>query len=60
MESPLNISGHHIQVTLSIGIADQISTDVVSDFSEMLKAADKAMYQSKESGRNRVTYKNRG
>ena len=60
MASPLDISDHHIQVTLSIGIADQISTDVVSDFSEMLKAADQAMYQSKASGRNRVTYKNRG
>jgi diguanylate cyclase (GGDEF)-like protein len=58
MASPLDISDHHIQVTLSIGIADQISTNVVSDFSEMLKAADQAMYQSKESGRNRVTYKN--
>ncbi len=56
MASPLHIGDHDIQVTLSIGIADQVSTDVDTDFSEMLQAADKAMYQSKESGRNRVTY----
>lgn len=57
MASPLHIGDHDIQVTLSIGIADQVATDADTDFSEMLQAADKAMYQSKESGRNRVTYK---
>lgn len=57
MSSPLIVNGHTIQVTLSIGIADQTSTDAATDFSEMLKAADKAMYQSKEGGRNRVSFK---
>ncbi|HUW29049.1 MAG TPA: diguanylate cyclase [Sulfuriferula sp.] len=57
MSSPLIVNGHAIQVTLSIGIADQASTDAATDFSETLKAADKAMYQSKEGGRNRVSFK---
>lgn len=55
--SPLIVNGHSVEVTLSIGIADQTSTDARASFSEMLKAADKAMYQSKEDGRNRVSFK---
>ena len=51
---PPVVNGSAIPVTLSIGIADQATADAATDFSEMLKAADKAMYQSKHGGRNRV------
>jgi len=56
--SPPIVHGQAIEVTLSIGIADQTSPDVTLEFSEMLKAADIAMYQSKEAGRNRVSISN--
>jgi diguanylate cyclase (GGDEF)-like protein len=55
LSSPPVVDGDAIQVTLSVGIADQKSRGAASDFSEMLKAADKAMYQSKEGGRNRIS-----
>jgi diguanylate cyclase (GGDEF)-like protein len=55
MSSPPRVNGHTIPVTLSVGIADQKITDTATDFSEMLKTADKAMYQSKKDGRNRIS-----
>ncbi|GCB02259.1 diguanylate cyclase/phosphodiesterase (GGDEF & EAL domains) with PAS/PAC sensor(s) [Sulfuriferula multivorans] len=54
--SPLIVSGHTVPVTLSIGIADQTAIETSASFSEMLKAADTAMYQSKENGRNRISF----
>lgn len=54
LSSPPVVNGRTIEVTLSVGIADQSIADATTDFSETLKAADKAMYQSKEGGRNRV------
>ena len=56
--SPPVVNGLSVEVTLSIGIADQASLDVAMEFSDMLKAADQAMYQSKEAGRNRVSISN--
>lgn len=56
--SPPVVNGQPIDVTLSIGIADQASLDVTVEFSDMLKAADQAMYQSKEAGRNRISISN--
>ena len=56
--SPPVVHGQTIEVTLSIGIADQSFRDVTVEFSEMFKAADKAMYRSKEAGRNRVSISN--
>jgi diguanylate cyclase (GGDEF)-like protein len=55
MSSPPVVNGGPIPVTLSVGIADQAAKGGSSDFAEMLKAADKAMYQSKEGGRNRIS-----
>ena len=55
MSSPPIINGQPIQVTLSVGIADQTATDGVTDFSRLLKAADTAMYCSKEGGRNCIS-----
>ncbi len=40
-----------ISVTASIGIA---SSEIMKDVSETLEYADRALYQAKESGRNRV------
>ena len=55
LSSPPQVNGHPIQVTLSVGIADQPAADTATDFSEMLKLADQAMYQSKQGGRNRIS-----
>ncbi|MEK7635041.1 MAG: GGDEF domain-containing protein [Patescibacteria group bacterium] len=41
-----------IKVTVSIGV---VSSEVSSNFEELIKKADEAMYQSKNSGRNKVT-----
>lgn len=45
-------NGHRLQSTISIGIAD--SADVGADFKLLVQAADKALYQAKQSGRNFV------
>lgn len=44
--------GREISFTVSIGVACRNSTD--RNYSEILKRADKALYEAKESGRNRV------
>jgi diguanylate cyclase (GGDEF)-like protein len=41
-------------VTASIGAATM--TEAMESFDDLVSAADKALYQSKESGRNRVTH----
>ena len=50
--SNMTIEGHSdISVTASIGVS---STDVIRDVNDTLYHADKALYQAKEEGRNRV------
>lgn len=39
-------------VTISIGI---VSSEISSNFEELIKKADEALYESKETGRNKVT-----
>jgi diguanylate cyclase (GGDEF)-like protein len=46
--------GTHIPVTISIGIAG-LPDPSVKDASDLVARADKALYQSKHGGRNRVT-----
>jgi diguanylate cyclase (GGDEF)-like protein len=41
-----------LQVTVSIGI---VSSEIASNFEELIKRADEALYVSKETGRNKVT-----
>ncbi len=55
VSSPLTVDGKVLGVTLSIGIADWDSRGTVPNFSDLLRAADKAMYLSKKNGRNRVS-----
>ncbi len=48
-----NYEGKRIPVTSSLGVAE-LRSDMESA-SDLIKAADKALYESKEGGRNRVT-----
>ncbi len=48
--------GKRIPVTSSIGVAELKSN--MDDPSELIKSADKALYESKQGGRNRVTIAN--
>lgn len=49
-----NLEPEGIKVTASFGVAQL--TDEVKDFDGLFKLADKAVYQAKELGRNRVEY----
>ncbi len=51
-ESALTIEGTHLQVTVSIGVAQASATDTLE---RLILRADASMYQSKLNGRNRVT-----
>lgn len=53
-------AGHKLAVTISIGVADvpdKLDDDNKIVTYEMMAAADKALYQAKESGRNQVASK---
>ena len=50
LAQPFNIEQHELSTSLSIGIA--VYPDDGNDFDTLLKKADTAMYQAKESGRN--------
>ncbi|HTB22254.1 MAG TPA: diguanylate cyclase [bacterium] len=51
--SPVVLQGHHHKITVSLGLAT-IPRDAFS-WQALVEAADQALYQSKQSGRNRVT-----
>jgi len=50
MEEPVKIHGHELHISTSIGIA--IYPDDADDIESVIKKADLALYQAKESGRN--------
>ncbi len=52
-ERPIFFEGRPIEVTASIGVAELTSS--MTNYEEVFKGADKALYISKESGRNRIT-----
>jgi diguanylate cyclase (GGDEF)-like protein len=53
-EKILYIAEHSIQITISIGVAC-IIPDANSQVTDLIDRADKAVYQAKQNGRNRVT-----
>ena len=50
---PLVVASQPIRATVSIGVAAKSSK--TSTFSELINMADKALYEAKRAGRNRVT-----
>lgn len=54
LEVPSNIDGHEIKSSTSIGIA--MYPENGSDLSELLRAADLAMYQAKSTGRGQYQF----
>jgi len=58
LASPLEISGHSISTTVSIGVS--IFPDDGKDTDELLKNADVAMYKAKEAGKNNCQFYTKG
>ncbi len=50
--TPVELAAGRIMLSVSIGLATARPTD--DDFSDLLKRADRALYQAKSAGRNRV------
>ena len=53
METPIEVDGHKISVTMTFGLAEY---DFSGDVESTIKEADDKLYMGKESGRNRVVY----
>jgi diguanylate cyclase (GGDEF)-like protein len=51
-DSPVNLDGKMIRSTMSIGLAEAVSTD--QSLEDLLRRADRMLYKAKETGRNRV------
>ena len=54
LQAPMQVGGHELVVTPSIGIA--IAPDDATDCDELLKLADTAMYDAKAAGRNGISF----
>lgn len=55
-ETAFKVGNEHIEVTISIGIASIPSAQTVKSAEDLFDQADKALYFSKHSGRNRATH----
>jgi diguanylate cyclase (GGDEF)-like protein len=53
-DSKLQIKGHSISLTISIGVAGMDIVDELTDLEELLKQADEALNLAKGAGRNQV------
>jgi diguanylate cyclase (GGDEF)-like protein/PAS domain S-box-containing protein len=58
LSRPIEISGHNISTTVSIGVS--IFPDDGGDTDELLKNADIAMYKAKEAGKNNCQFYTKG
>ncbi|MDA3904351.1 MAG: GGDEF domain-containing protein [Desulfuromusa sp.] len=54
-QSPLDIAGQPLRITVSLGITTYMDKQHTS-VEELVKQADKYLYQAKETGRNRVCH----
>ncbi|WP_421867913.1 diguanylate cyclase domain-containing protein [Motiliproteus sp.] len=54
IEQPLTLAGQQVAVTASIGVA--IYPEDGGSYADLIRHADKAMYRSKQGGRNRSCY----
>lgn len=52
-EAEIDVGGQCIRVTASFGVSSYPSVDI-ANLNELLKAADKALYMAKDTGRNKV------
>jgi diguanylate cyclase (GGDEF)-like protein len=59
-EKGLPIPSKHISLTASFGIASYDTRSSLQNYTEFINRADKALYLSKQKGRNRVTLYRRG
>ncbi len=50
-ETPIRVAEYELRVTISIGVATSLADHSIH---ELLKYADKALYEAKRTGRNRV------
>ncbi|MHB1233141.1 MAG: sensor domain-containing diguanylate cyclase [Burkholderiales bacterium] len=56
LSQPIEIDGQPTVITMSVGIAESESRLSRPSFTELLKAADQAMYVAKQQGRNRIYF----
>ena len=54
-ESQFEFEGHRLHVTISLGTVTYKGS-LVGDWEALVKQADKLLYKSKETGRNRVSW----
>jgi diguanylate cyclase (GGDEF)-like protein/PAS domain S-box-containing protein len=54
MKEPININGHHFDITFSIGV--KIFPNLENSYEDVIPHADIAMYKAKKSGKNKFAF----
>jgi diguanylate cyclase (GGDEF)-like protein len=58
-DTHIQTSSGNLSITLSIGVSNEITAHTLKNaWSDALESADKALYQAKNTGRNRIIYSN--